>query len=159
RRFATAARVSDMNLALYRTFLQPAVRAMRPPAVAEAMHGMHPLRLGYSLFSDDNPFMAPIAAWAKQIEQKRAPAAKDNPFLAAQEPVSKQTVAGFDAWRDMRDPSSEQLFLAIYGNPMLQAAVGIDPADARPPRKAGISPLHQQLVETRIADLKAKMTQ
>src|SRR5689334_5679841 len=52
RRFATAARVSEINLALYRTFMQPMVRAMCPPAVADAMHKMHPLRLQYSLFSD-----------------------------------------------------------------------------------------------------------
>src|SRR5690349_5319384 len=72
RRSATAARVSEMNLALYRTFLQPAVRAMCPPALADAMREMHPLRLQYSLFSDANPFMAPIAAWAEQARQNRA---------------------------------------------------------------------------------------
>ena len=32
RRFATAARVSEINLALYRTFVQPFVRALRQPA-------------------------------------------------------------------------------------------------------------------------------
>jgi hypothetical protein len=159
RRFATMARVSEMNLALYRTFLQPVVRAMCPPAVAEAMHKMHPLRLQYELFSDENPFMAPIAAWAKQVQQNRAPAAKDNPFLAVQENISKQIVAGLDAWRDMHDAFSEQLFLAIYGSPVLQAAVGIDPADTSRPRQAGASPLHRQLVETRIGQLKAQMTQ
>src|SRR5262249_38073603 len=121
RRFATAARVSEMNLALYRTFLQPAVRAMCPPAVAEALHKMHPLRLGYSLFSDENRLMAPIAAWAKEIRQNRTPAAKDNPFLTAQETMSKQIVAGLDAWRDTRDAFGEHLFLAIYGSPVLQA--------------------------------------
>jgi len=159
KRFATAARVSEMNLALYRTFLQPAVRAMCPPAVADAMHKMHPLRLQYSLLSDENPFMAPIAAWAKQAQEHRAPAAKDNPFLAFQEAVSKQIVAGLDAFRDMRDSFGEQLFLAIYGSPVLQAAVGIDPADTSRPRQAGSSPLHRQLVDTRIAQLKAQMTQ
>jgi len=159
RRFATMARVSERNLALYRTFLQPVVRAMSTPAMAEAMHKMHPLRLQYELFSDENPFMAPIAAWAKQVQENRAPAAKDNPFLAVQEHMSKQIVAGLDAWRDMHEAFSEQMFLAIYGSPVLQAAVGIDPADTSRPRQAGASPLHRQLVETRIAQLKAQMTQ
>jgi hypothetical protein len=159
RRFATAARVSEMNLALYRTFLQPVVRAMCPPAVAEAMHRMHPLRLQYSLFSDTNPLMAPLKTLADQVRQTRTPAATDNPFLALQETVSKQIVAGLDAWRDMRDAFGEQLFLAVYGSPVLQAAVGIDPADTRPPRHAGTSPLHRALVETRIAQLKQQMTQ
>jgi hypothetical protein len=159
RRFATAARVSEMNLALYRTFMQPAVRAMFPPAVAEALHNMHPLRLQYSLFSDENPFMAPVAAWAKQVQQNRAPAAKDNPFVALQEAMSKQIVAGLDAFRDMHDSFGEQLFLAVYGSPALQAAVGIDPAETNRPRQAGTSPLHRQLVDGRIAELKAQMTQ
>jgi hypothetical protein len=159
RRFATAARVSEMNLALYRTFVQPAVRAMCPPAVADAMHKMHPLRLQYALFSDENPFMAPLAEWAKQAHEHRAPAAKDNPFVAFQENMSKQIVAGLDAYRDMRDSFGEQLFLAIYGSPALQAAVGIDPADTSRPRQAGTSPLHRQLVDARIAELRAQMTQ
>jgi hypothetical protein len=73
--------------------------------------------------------------------------------------MSKQIVAGLDAYRDMRDSFGEQLFLAIYGSPVLQAAVGIDPADTSRPRQAGTSPLHQQLVDTRIAQLKAQMTQ
>ena len=159
RRFATAARISEMNLALYRTFVQPTVRAMFPPAVADALQEMHPLRLQYSLLSDSNPFMAPLAAWAKQAREHRAPAAADNPFLAFQEAVSKQIVASLDAYRDMRDSFGEKLFLAVYGSPLLQAAVGIDPADTSPPRQAGTSPLHQQLVNTRIAQLKAQMRQ
>jgi hypothetical protein len=159
RRFATAARVSEINLALYRTLVQPTVRAMFPPAVADAMRDMHPLRLQYSLLSDANPLMKPLAEWAKQAREHRAPAAKDNPFVAFQEAMSKQIVAGLDAYRDMRDSFGERLFLAIYGSPVLQAAVGIDPADTNPPRQAGTSPLHQQLVNTRIAQLKAQMTQ
>src|SRR5262249_54248089 len=47
RRFATAARVSEINLALYRTFAQPVVRAMTSAPVAEWMQHMHPLRLQY----------------------------------------------------------------------------------------------------------------
>jgi hypothetical protein len=159
RRFATAARVSEMNLALYRTFAQPWVRAMCPPALADQMRKMHPLELSYSLFSDENPFMAPVAAWAEQARQNRTPAAKDNPFLAIQETMSKQIVAGLDAWGEARDAFGEQLFLAIYGSPMLQAAVGIDPSDTKRPRQAGASSLHRQLLEARIAQLKAQMTQ
>jgi hypothetical protein len=159
RRFATAARVSEMNLALYRTFAQPWVRAMCPPGVADARPKMHPLELQYSLFSDENPFLAPVATWARHVQENRTPVAKDNPFLAFQELMSKQIVAGLEAFGEMRDAFGEQLFLAIYGSPVLQAAVGIDPADVSRPRQAGSSPLHRQLVETRIAQLKTQMTQ
>ncbi len=159
RRFATAARVSEMNLALYRTFLQPAVRAMCPPPIAEAVRDMHPLRLQYLLFSDENPCLAPVTTWADQVRKQRAPAAKGNPFLAFQEALSKQIIAGLDAWRDIRDAVSEQVFLAVYGSPVLQAAVGIDPTDTRRPRRAGTNPLHRQLIERRLAELKMRMTQ
>ena len=45
RRFATAARVSETNLALYRTFAQPMVRALVNSPLAEWMRQLHPLRL------------------------------------------------------------------------------------------------------------------
>src|SRR5882672_6255807 len=62
RRFAAAARLSEINLALYRTYAQPLVRALVSPLSADWMHQLHPLRLQYALFSDANPWMAPIAA-------------------------------------------------------------------------------------------------
>ena len=63
RRFATAARVSEINLALYRAFAQPMVRAMTSAPVADAMRQLHPLRLQYELFSDANPLMASVRPW------------------------------------------------------------------------------------------------
>ena len=92
RRFATAARVSETNLALYRTFMQPFVRAMVNPQMADWLRRMHPLRLQYEMFSDANPFMAPIAAAADKARAERKPVDADNPFLALQEAMSKQIV-------------------------------------------------------------------
>ena len=85
RRFAAAARVSDINLALYRTFAQPVVRSMVGTPLAEWMHQMHPLRLGYELFSNENPMMAFVGAAADQVRKGRKLVAGDNPFLAMQE--------------------------------------------------------------------------
>ena len=65
--FAAVDRVSQTNLALYRTFVQPIVRALVNPAVADLMRQLHPLRLQYELFSNANPLMAPIAALAEQV--------------------------------------------------------------------------------------------
>ena len=65
RRFATAARVSETNLALYRTFAQPVVRALVSSPLADWMHRLHPLRLQYELFSNANPMMAPVGAMAE----------------------------------------------------------------------------------------------
>src|SRR5262249_26359744 len=52
RRFATAARVSDINYAFYRAFMQPAIRAASSVTGAGWMRRWHPLRLQYELFTD-----------------------------------------------------------------------------------------------------------
>ena len=67
RRFATAARVSEINLALYRAFAQPVVRTLVNSPLAESMAQLHPLRLQYELFSDANPMMAPVAKLAERV--------------------------------------------------------------------------------------------
>ena len=154
RRFATAARVSDINLSLYRAFAQPAIQALSAP-IAEWVRRLHPLRLQYELFSDTNPLMKPVKEMAERVRQERKPAAADNPFTAAQEAVSTQIVTGLDAWREMTEAFSERMFLAVYGLPMLQAAVGIDPADPRPMRRAAKSPLHHELLQSRIAQIRS----
>src|SRR3954449_3855221 len=61
RRFATAARVSETNLALYRTFAQPIVRALVNSPLSEWMQQLHPSRLQYEMSSDTNPMMASVA--------------------------------------------------------------------------------------------------
>ncbi len=155
RRFATAARVSEINLALYRTFAQPMIRGMVSTPLAEWMQQMHPLRLQYELFSNENPMMAAVAVAADQVRKDRKPVAGDNPFIAMQETASRQIVAALDAWRDLTEAMAERTFLAVYGSPTLQAAVGVDPASTRPVRKAPKSPLHRELLQKRIAELKA----
>src|SRR5467141_2796906 len=85
RRFATAKRVSEINLANYRNFVQPWVRAIAPPQMAEWMRKLHPLRVGYEVFGRDTSAMKALATEAETVRESRTPAAKDNPFLKAQE--------------------------------------------------------------------------
>ena len=155
RRFATAARVSDINLALYRTFMQPFVRATVGAPFAEWMHKMHPLRLQYEVFSNTNPMMAQVESLADKVRADRKPVADDNPFVAMQEMASRQIVAALDGWRQLTETMAERTFLTVYGAPMLQAAVGIDPAGTEKLRRAAKSPLHQELLQKRIAELRA----
>jgi pimeloyl-ACP methyl ester carboxylesterase len=156
RRFAAAARVSDVNLALYRTFAQPFVRACVTPQVAEMVRRMHPLRMQYELFSNANPAMAWLEPLAAETRSKRAPAASDNPFLQMQQAMSDNIVKGLDVWRDTMERFSERTFMSVYGLPAVQASVGIDPK-APATQREGDDPLHQQLVEERIAELKARI--
>jgi hypothetical protein len=107
------------------------------------------------MFSSANPFMTPLEGVAKEVRKNRKPAAPDNPFLELQENVSKQIVAALDGWRDFIEAASERTFLTVYGSPALQAAVGIDPADTRPLRKAPKDRLYHELLQKRIAELKS----
>jgi hypothetical protein len=157
RRFATAARVSEINLALYRAFVQPAIRAATSSPVAEWMQQMHPLRLQYELFSNANPFMAMVATMADHVRKGRKPVAASNPFIAMQENASRHAVAALDSWRDMTEMLAERTFLTIYGSPMLQAAAGIDETGKQPLRKASKNLMHQDLLQKRIAELKARI--
>jgi hypothetical protein len=157
RRFATAARVSEINLGLYRAFLQPAVRALVTPQWADAMRQWHPLRLQYELLSDTNPFMAPVAAMAEQVRKERKAVASDNPFLKLQDKMSEQIVEALDGWRKATEAVAEGTFMSVYGSPMLQAAVGIDPETTKPFRRAAKNPLHHELLQTKIAELKSKI--
>jgi Protein of unknown function (DUF3141) len=156
RRFATAARVSEINLALYRTYGQPIVRALVSSPLAQWMQQLHPLRLQYEMFSNANPMMASVATLAEQVRKDRRPAAADNPLVALQENMSSQIVAALDAWREVTEALAERTFLAVYGLPTLQAAVGVDPSGTRP-RKAAKNPLHSELLQARIAELKSRI--
>src|SRR5580704_9525125 len=157
RRFATAARVSEINLALYRTFIQPAVRAAVNPVMADWLKELHPLRWQYTLFSDANPMMAPIAKFAETVRGQRNAVAADNPFVAMQEQMSRQIVAMLDGWRQVNETAAERLFLAVYGSPALQATVGVDSSGPLTSRKMGKNPLHQDLLERRIAEIRSRI--
>jgi hypothetical protein len=158
RCFAAAAKFSEINLALYRAFAQPFVRALANPPMAEWMQKLHPLRVTYELFSDANPMVAMLKPMAARVRENRTAAASDNPFVVWQENISKQIIAALNAWRDGRDHLAEQTFVTVYGLPALQAALGIDPTSAQPLRRPAEDPWHQELLRMRLAELKARMT-
>ena len=156
RRFAAAKRVSEINLAAYRKFLQPLIKGMVRPQAAEMMRNLHPLRLQYEAFSSRNPFMAMVSSMAEKVTEDRKQVSKDNPFVAMQEQFSKQIVNALDSWRDSQEALSEAAFLAIYGSPALQAAVGVDP-QSTPSRRQEMSASHREMLERRIAELKSRI--
>jgi hypothetical protein len=124
-RFATAARVSEVNLGLYRTLVAPAVRAMVTEQSAETLRQLHPNRLRFSMFSDANPFMAPVKALAETVRAARQPVSPDNPLLTMEKMASSWISTWLQAWGNARDMMTEHMFLATYGSPLLQAMVGM----------------------------------
>jgi pimeloyl-ACP methyl ester carboxylesterase len=125
KRFATVARVSEVNLGLYRTFVEPWVRAMTTEGTAEALRQMHPHRFRFRIFSDENPFMSLIKAAAAEARLNREPVSPDNPFLSFEKATSDWITTWLQSLGEARDAMTEATFLNTYGSPLIQAAVGL----------------------------------
>ena len=157
RRFATVRHVSEMNLGLYRTFLQPFIKATVTEQSAEWMKKLSPSGLDYEIFSERNPLMRQVAMLADQVRAQRRQASPDNPLVKWQQAMSEGIVAALDGWRDLRDASLEQIFIATYGSPLLQAIAGQRATDQSPRRRPGVEPERAAYIEQRIGELKARI--
>ncbi|MER2532324.1 MAG: DUF3141 domain-containing protein, partial [Candidatus Competibacter sp.] len=160
RRFATVRRISEINLGLYRTLFQPFVQAFaKGEAAVEPPYRIKPAELPHMLFSDRNPLMQQIAQLAGQVREQRQAVAPDNPLLQWQAIISDGMIAALDGWRDLRDRSLEQIFLAIYSAPLLQALVGLQASDESPRRRPGVEPERIAFIRQRMAELKARIAE
>ena len=159
RKFAAVARLSEINLGLYRTFLQPWVRTVTSEQSAQLLRRLSTSRLQFELFSDQNPFMQPIAAAADLVRANRRPASADNPLLALQEFASQQIVAALDGYRDWRDAMVEASFHATYGSPLIQALLGLRASDDPPRHRPGREPEEIAFVQQQIAEIEGRMDQ
>ncbi|MBP8169535.1 MAG: DUF3141 domain-containing protein [Azonexus sp.] len=157
RRFAAVKRVSEINLGLYRTLLQPLIRASVNDQTTELMHKLSPSELPFEVFSTRNPLMQQVAQLAEQVRQQRQPVSPDNPLLQWQAKMSEGIISALNNYRDMRDKSLEQIFLTTYGSPLLQAMVGLKATDESPRKRSGGEPERLAFIQQRIAELKAGM--
>ncbi len=157
RCFAAVARLSEAIHGLYRTLAQPSVRSMTTEQSAEWLRRTHPLRLGYELLSDRNPAVKPLAAVAERVQKNRQPVAADNMFLEWEKMFSDWMTTSLDAFRGWRDMLMEQMFFGVYGQPWLQALLGLRTSDDPPRHHPGRESDHAAFVERRIEELRAKM--
>ena len=135
RRFATVARVSEVNRSLYQTFASPLVRTLFPEPVARTLRQLHPHRLRFSMLSDRDPLMWPVKTLAPMVRERRRPVSEKNPLLVLEKAVSSWIASSLDTAGAMRDAMTEAIFLGVYGLPLLQAAAGLGP-DTQEPRHA-----------------------
>jgi hypothetical protein len=59
----------------------------------------------------------------------------------------------------MRDHSTEQIFLTVYGQPVVQALLGLRATDESPRRHPGIEPEQIAFIEKRIAELRERIAE
>src|SRR5271165_3656990 len=102
-RFATVARVSEINRGLYQNFVAPAVRMAVTEQAAEVSRATHSNRLRFAMFSEQNPLMQPVKALAESVRAARQPVSADNPLLAMERATSSWIISCFQAYGEFRD--------------------------------------------------------
>jgi hypothetical protein len=120
--FLAVRTVSETTDILYRAVAAPWIRMAATDGSAEALRQLHPLRVQRYMFSDLNPWMAPVKAWAARIKANgnRRPAAGDNLFSAWENLWSASVVDGMNLYRDARDAACQSVFKAMYENPWMK---------------------------------------
>lgn len=116
---------------------------MTTEGTASFMREMHPHRLRFAAISDRNPLSGAIERAAETARANRRPAAEDNPFRKVEEIVAGQIAFNLDLFGKMRDFAVEQVFLGVYGNPVLQALVGLR-AEGAPERHRAERDVHRE---------------
>ena len=153
REFAAVARLSEINLGLYRTFVQPWIRLFANDGFADWMRRMHPLRLQYEMFSDANPFMRYVSSLAGMVRENRQSVSKENVFAQAEQRTAKAIETSLNHYRDARDQFSEALFHSVYGSPTVQALAGLKASEGAPRRRPGVDTMHRAFVAERASEL------
>lgn len=148
RPFAAVTRLSELNLALYRNFMQPWVQAVSTPASARWLQAMHPLRINFEWWNDQHPLAGMVEQWAGAIRAARQPVAADNPWLRVQESTSAVIEQVLDRYRDHRDQITAILFDTLYRSPLMMALAGQSMSEPVPPRQhPGESPEQRAYAE------------
>ncbi|NYT63658.1 DUF3141 domain-containing protein [Alcaligenaceae bacterium] len=158
RHFAAAAHISQINLALYRNFLQPWVQQYANPYSAQWMQALHPLRISYEWWSSRNAFAPVLEQAAQQVRERRKPVDQANPWLRLQENMSDTIEYALDHFRDHRDQTYAMLFDMMYGSPWAQALAGQARADSRPVRThPGESPEHRTFIKHELEQMQVRL--
>jgi pimeloyl-ACP methyl ester carboxylesterase len=118
--FAAVADLSEWATKTYELTWRPLIQALITPAAAAARRQLHPLRQQHYFFSHKNPLFANIDDLAETARAQRAPSAKENPFLAAEELYADCVERSFDLYRDMRDATIELTFHTLYATPWMK---------------------------------------
>ena len=156
RRFSAVARISETNLACYRSFVQPWVRALVTEQAAKRLEPLHPLRMGYELWSDRHPLAAAVEKSAQQVREHRQPVSEANPFLQLQAQFSTAVERMLDQYRDCRDQIYAHAFQTLYSLPVVQAMTGQSLNDDAPTRPhPSETPEHRQYLAQELTRLEA----
>lgn len=103
--------ISAQTQQMYRTMVQPWIRAMVNPVTASWLRWFHPSRMSRLMWSDRvNPAMSSIVPMAEMVRENRQKASDDNFFVDAERTSANSTQKAIADWTEARDAWAEALF-------------------------------------------------
>ncbi|MEM6531657.1 MAG: DUF3141 domain-containing protein [Myxococcota bacterium] len=159
RAFETVARISQTNLELFRMYVEPAIKLLGRPWMAEASRRMHPLRVSYEMWSSRNPLAQGLKSVATSTKEKRSPVEPDNSWLKLEQRVAGGISKALDQYRSRRDEACERLFYGVYGQRWLQALVGVGRGDRRNARRLGNDPIVRENREMKKQEVMSRINE
>lgn len=118
--FAAVAGWSEWATKTYEMTVQPLIRVLVTPGIAQAQKRLHPLRQQQYWLSHRNPLLVNLGEFAEEIRVRRVPAASDNPLLAVERIAADAVEQSWNLYRDSRDAGIELLFHSLYGTPWMK---------------------------------------
>ncbi|MFM9916757.1 MAG: DUF3141 domain-containing protein [Rhizobacter sp.] len=113
--FSTVAKFSEINSALYKTWVRPCLSALPLRPLGDAMTQMHPLRLQRQMFTDAHPLAGSVKAMASKVRESRHSLPDDHPGRVWERAFSKSMETGLNSYRDLRDQAMVQWTRLVYG--------------------------------------------
>jgi len=128
--FSTISKVSELNAAIYKTWVRPWVKLMAMRPVADAMGKLNPMRMQRQGFSDAHPLAPAIRKQAQEARAKRAPIADDHPMRQLEKKMAAQITDSLNQFRDRRDAWTVKSTRQMFGPTGLGAWFKPDEPDA-----------------------------
>jgi hypothetical protein len=132
RAFATLAKASEAISNIYDLVWHPFFTMFANSTVSEFMKNIRPLRLSYTLFSDEyNPWLSMISSMVRSVQDKRVALNQDNYFLQLQQKYSDAIVKLLQSYSQRLSLYQEKVFFDIWANPVVQKFWGMDKGNPR----------------------------
>jgi pimeloyl-ACP methyl ester carboxylesterase len=128
--FSTIAKISELNAAMYKTWVRPWVKLLATRPVGDALGKLNPLRLQRQLFSDNFPLAGFIRQQADLARTQRAPIADEHPLRQLEKKMAQQISDELNKFRDQRDARTVKQTRQLFGPQGLGAWFKPDEADA-----------------------------
>jgi hypothetical protein len=113
--FSTVAKLSEINSALYKTWVRPWLRPLASRALADAATEAHPLRWQRKALSDANPALGALGSCAERVRAHRHALPEDHPARQFERAASSLIETSLNLYRDLRDQAVTEWTRLAFG--------------------------------------------